>query len=137
MPYGTLNADTITNSNGLSGNAIGPGFKNRIINGDMRTDQRNAGASVTCNDSSGFAVDRFFGAEIGNGAFTLQQVTDAPAGFVNSLKMTVTTPQTGTLNAGIGQSIEGFNTADFSWGTASAKTVTISFWVKSSVTGAL
>ena len=137
MPYGTLNADTITNSNGLSGNAIGPGFKNRIINGDMRTDQRNAGASVTCNDSSGFAVDRFFGAEIGNGAFTLQQVTDAPAGFVNSLKMTVTTPQTGTLNAGIGQSIEGFNTADFSWGTASAKTVTISFWVKSSVTGAM
>jgi hypothetical protein len=113
------------------------GFKNRIINGAMVIDQRNAGASVTYNGTSGYSVDRFFAAEIGDGAFTLQQLTDAPVGFVNSLKMTVTTPQTGTLNAGLSQSIEGYNIADLNWGTANAKTITVSFWVKSSVTGAL
>jgi hypothetical protein len=112
-------------------------FKNRIINGAMVIDQRNAGASVTYDGSSGFSVDRFFAAEIGNGAFTLQQVSDAPAGFINSLKMTVTTVQTGTLNAGLSQAIEGLNIADLGWGTANAKTVTLSFWVKSSVTGAM
>jgi len=113
------------------------GTRNRIINGDMRIDQRNAGASVTYDGSSGYLVDRFFSSEIGNGAFTLQQVTDAPAGFVNSIKMTVTTPQTGTLNAGLSHPIEGLNVADLGWGTANAKTITLSFWVKSSVTGAM
>ena len=119
------------------------GFKNRIINGAMVIDQRNAGASVTYDGSSGYSVDRFFASEIGNGAFTLQQVStsssadNAPAGFVNSLKMTVTTPQTGTLNAGLSQAIEGYNIADLNWGTANAASVTLSFWVKSSVTGAM
>jgi hypothetical protein len=103
----------------------------------MVIDQRNAGASVTYDGSSGYSLDRYFSAEIGNGAFTVQQVTDAPAGFTNSLKVTVTTAQTGTLNAATIQNIEGFNIADLGWGTASAKTVTLSFWIKSSVTGSL
>jgi hypothetical protein len=118
-------------------NNVSLGFKNRIINGAMTFDQRNAGASVTYDGSSGYSLDRYFSAEIGNGAFTVQQVTDAPAGFTNSLKVTVTTAQTGTLNAATIQSIEGFNIADLGWGTASAKTVTLSFWIKSSVTGSL
>ena len=113
------------------------GFRNRIINGDMRIDQRNAGSAVTYDGSSGYSLDRYFSSEIGNGAFTVQQVSDAPAGFTKSLKVTVTTAQTGTLNAATLQAIEGFNIADFAWGTASAKTITLSFWVKSSVTGTL
>ena len=57
MAYGTLRADLIENTNGLTGNAIGPGFKNRIINGDMRIAQRGTAAVTT---SSAFPVDRFF-----------------------------------------------------------------------------
>jgi hypothetical protein len=138
MPYGTLNADTITNFNGLSGNAIGPGFKNRIINGDMRIDQRNAGASVTLISSGNFSVDRFQGFEDTDGAMTAQQDSSAPAGFINSVKLTTTTAD-GSLSASqyavFRQMVEGTNVADLAWGTASAKTVTLSFWVRSSLTG--
>jgi hypothetical protein len=136
MPYGTLNADTITNSNGLSGNAIGPGFKNRIINGDMRIDQRNAGAAVTANGA--FPVDRFVVANGTDGAYSVQQDSSAPAGFVNSVKFTTTTADgtlTTTQNAHVRQRIEGTNVSDLAWGTANAKTVTLSFWVRSSLTG--
>ena len=136
MPYGTLNADTITNSNGLSGNAIGPGFKNRIINGDMRIDQRNAGAAVTTSGS--YVVDRFSVVNVTDGAFSAQQDSSAPTGFINSIKCTTT-----TADASLGtdqryfvrQAIEGTNVADLGWGTANAKTVTLSFWVRSSLTG--
>jgi len=136
MPYGTLNADTITNSNGLSGNAIGPGFKNRIINGDMRIDQRNAGAAVTTSGS--YVVDRFSVVNVTDGAFSAQQDSSAPTGFINSIKCTTT-----TADASLGtdqryfvrQAIEGTNIADLGWGTANAKTVTLSFWVRSSLTG--
>ena len=121
----------------LSSTAQYTGFKNRILNGAMVIDQRNAVAGVTYDGSSGYSLDRYFSSEIGNGAFTVQQVSDAPAGFTKSLKVTVTTAQTGTLNAATLQAIEGFNIADFAWGTASAKTITLSFWVKSSVTGTL
>jgi hypothetical protein len=116
------------------------GFRNRIINGDCRIDQRNAGAAVTINTGANiYTLDRWncFGATA-DGVYTVDQVTDAPAGFVNSAKITVT-----TADASIGsdqsyafnQFIEGTNTADLAWGTASAKTITISFWVRSSVTG--
>ena len=136
MPYGTLNADTITNSNGLSGNAIGPGFKNRIINGDMRIDQRNAGAAVTT--SSSFPVDRFSMQNSTDGAFSAQQDSSVPAGFVNSVKITATTADgtlTTTQNFQFIQAVEGVNVSDLAWGTANAKTVTLSFWVRSSLTG--
>jgi hypothetical protein len=70
--------------------------------------------------------------------FTLQQSTVAPAGFQNSLLATVTTADTSlgaTQGYIITQSVEGFNSADFAWGTANAQTVTLSFWVRSSLTG--
>ena len=112
------------------------GFKNRIINGAMVIDQRNAGAAVTAN--SAFSVDRFLAAHSTDGAFSLQQNSSAPTGFVNSIKWTTTTAD-GTLGATqfsmVRQKIEGTNVSDLAFGSASAKTVTLSFWVRSSLTG--
>jgi hypothetical protein len=115
------------------------GFKNRIINGAMVIDQRNAGASVTLSNSAWtFPVDRFSAFEDTSGTMTAQQVSDAPAGFTNSIKFTTTVADS-SLSAServmARQTIEGFNTADLMFGTANAKTVTLSFWVKSSLTG--
>jgi hypothetical protein len=104
----------------------------------MVIDQRNAGASVTLNGSESYITDRFACGDVTDGSFTAQQVTDAPTGFVNSLLCTITSADTNlttTQNAYIFQTIEGLNIADLGWGTASAKTVTLSFWVKSSLTG--
>jgi len=116
------------------------GFKNRIINGDMRIDQRNNGASVSINTVlPTYSVDRFYGqAAGGSGVYTLQRSSVAPAGFSNSLLATVTTPDTSLAAADlydISQAIEGFNTADLGFGTTNAATITLSFWVRSSVTG--
>ena len=113
-------------------------FKNRIINGAMVIDQRNAGAAVTINGTFVYTIDRWGVAAIGGGAFSVQRVSDAPSGFINSLSVTVSTADSsiGTGdNYQLLQSIEGFNTSDFAWGTASASPVTLSFWVKSSITG--
>jgi hypothetical protein len=117
------------------------GFKNRIINGAMVIDQRNAGASVTNNSSDAlYPVDRFFIYGNVSSKFTAQQNAGSvtpPAGFTNYVGITslssysVGASDTNTL----GQPIEGFNTADLNWGTANAKTVTVSFWVQSSLTG--
>ena len=113
-------------------------FRNRIINGDMRIDQRNAGASITLDGSGVYPVDRWRCDEASDGAATGEQVQDAPAGFVDSLKITTTTADatlTSNQYLGINQFIEGFYFADLGYGTASAKTFTLSFWVKSSLTG--
>jgi hypothetical protein len=122
----TINTYTPTESNMMG--------KNRIINGDMRIDQRNAGAAVTVTAS--YPVDRFQIDNSTNGAFSAQQDSSAPTGFNKSFKLTITTAQTNnTGNTQVIHRIEGFNTADFGWGTANAKTVTLSFWVRSSSTG--
>ena len=109
---------------------------NRIINGRMEIDQRNAGAAVTANGA--FPVDRFFVNNGTDGAFSAQQDSSAPAGFVNSTKITITTADTSlaaTQNLAFVQRIEGTNISDLAWGTVNAKTVTLSFWVRSSLTG--
>jgi len=121
-------------TNQFSGGAFS--FKNRIINGDMRIDQRNAGAAVTTN--AAFPIDRFIVINTTDGAFSAQQDSSVPAGFVNSVKITTTTADgtlTTTQNLNIAQPIEGTNVSDLAWGTANAKTVTLSFWVRSSLTG--
>jgi hypothetical protein len=121
-------------TNQFSGGAFS--FKNRIINGDMRIDQRNAGAAVTADNS--FPVDRFKLGQNTDGACSVQQDSSAPASFINSIKYTTTTADgtlTTTQNTSISQNIEGTNIADLAWGTANAKTVTLSFWVRSSLTG--
>jgi hypothetical protein len=104
----------------------------------MVIDQRNAGASVSVDGSAPFCMDRWFGQDITDGAFSVQQVSDAPAGFVNSAKVTITTADTSlaaTQRTRFCQPVEGYNIADLGWGTANAQTVTLSFWVKSSLTG--
>jgi len=119
--------------------ATGFGFKNRIINGAMMIDQRNAGASVTIsNSTSVYTLDRWRFFENTDGVITAQQSSTAPAGFTNSLLVTVTTADTSigsTQLAIVEQNIEGFNSADFMFGSASASTVTLGFWVRSNLTG--
>jgi len=122
----------------LSTNAQYTGFKNRIINGAMVIDQRNAGASASLTSSQTYFVDRFFGVEDTDGTMTIQRSTTAPTGFINSLLMTTTSADASlgaTQICYVGQKIEGLNVADFAWGTASAATITVSFWVRSSLTG--
>jgi hypothetical protein len=112
-------------------------MKNRIINGAMVIDQRNAGASVTITTAEEYIVDRFNFAPSVSSKLTGQQSTTAPAGFSNSILLT------SSAATSVGSSdyyfmqhkIEGFNFADCDWGTANAKTVTLSFWARSSVTG--
>ena len=122
-----------------SGSAItSQAGKNLIINGDMAIDQRNAGASATSNGSV-YTVDRYeFQMSSVTNVQTYQQVTDAPAGFNKSLKITNNSTTQATA-AGVlctpRQKIEGLNTAYLNWGTSDAQTVTVSFWVKASVTG--
>lgn len=116
----------------------GFGFRNRIINGDMRIDQRNNGASMTVTPGGVFICDRWQATEDTDGTMTAQQSTLAPVGFTNSLLFTTGTADS-SLAAGqyvfMQQIIEGFNVADFGWGTANAQSVTLSFWVRSSLTG--
>lgn len=120
--------------------ATGFGFKNRIINGDMRIDQRNAGANVTAG--YGYSVDRWQVDSYGGQGGKINQQQNAgsvtpPAGFTNYLGLTSTSAFSVGSGDGIvlNQRIEGFNCADLGWGTANAKTVTLSFWVRSSLTG--
>jgi len=115
------------------------GFKSRIINGAMDIDQRNAGASVTPASFS-YTLDRWGAVQTTASKFSVQQNAAAvtpPAGFTNYLG--VTSLSAYSVGAGdtfnIYQSVEGFNCADFAWGTASAQSVTLSFWVRSSLTG--
>jgi hypothetical protein len=114
------------------------GFRNRIINGDMRIDQRNNGASVTVNDNAPYTLDRWVSDDVSGGSWTIQQSSVAPAGFTNSLLVTITAADSSlsaTERCRLIQFVEGFNASDFAWGTASASPVTLSFWVRSSVTG--
>jgi hypothetical protein len=115
---------------------VSEAFKNRIINGAMVISQRNGTSSVTPINSQ-YVLDRFQYNHNQASKFTTQQSTTAPAGFVNSLL--VTSSSAYSLGAGdyfaITQPIEGYNVADLGWGTANAKTVTLSAWVYSSLTG--
>lgn len=113
-------------------------FKNRLINGAQVIDQRNAGTAVSVTGNNQFVTDRWAGYNSSEGIFSLQQVSDAPAGFVNSLKATITTADASigaTQYSLVRQRIEGYNIADLNWGSSNAKTITFSFWVKSSLTG--
>ena len=133
--------DGVTFNDGSEqGAAASPiGTKNLIINGDMRIDQRNAGASVSLPSSTVvYPSDRFyFYFQMGASGVTIQRVSDAPTDFQYSSKITVGTGDTATASevALFRQLIEGNNVAHLKCGTSDAKTVTLSFWVKSSLTG--
>jgi hypothetical protein len=142
MPYGILAADQIQSS--VTGVSLGAGnatrFKNRIINGDMCIDQRNAGASKTIT-ATDYTLDRWQAYCGGvSSKFSVQQNSASvtpPAGFINYLGAVSLSAYSvsSTDRFGINQTIEGLNATDLGWGTANAKTVTLSFWVRSSLTG--
>lgn len=152
MPYGIVQADQLQTS--VTGGTLGPGnatnFKNRIINGAMGLSQGAAGASVTPATpvvySTNYPVDRWFGAVTQASKFTAQQTPNATetgyatrvaAGFTNYLATTSSSSYavTATDIFRVLQRIEGLNIADLAWGTANAKTVTLSFLAYSSLTG--
>jgi hypothetical protein len=141
-PAITLATDSTATLNGLayptSGSLSG---RNRIINGDMRIDQRNAGAAVTPPITTiTYSVDRWLGYQSAASKFSMQQNAGSvtrPAGFshyhgITSLSAFSSAATDAFLTS---QYIEGFNIADLAWGTASASSVTLSFWIRSSLTG--
>jgi hypothetical protein len=134
VSYSTMNTDMQ--------NLFGQSFTNRIINGAMMIDQRNAGASVTASAAGAFTytLDRWNYYAGQTSKFTVQQDAGAvtpPEGFNDYLGCTSTSAYSviSTDTFTIQQSIEGFNCADLGWGTANAKAITLSFWVRSSLTG--
>lgn len=141
-----LIANTVANSaiqtgafeNYLRSQTLDFGMRNRIINGAMRIDQRNAGAAVTPGSFT-YTLDRWGAVQTSSAKFSVQQDSSANtvAGFTSSLKVvslsSYSVGASDTFN--VYQSVEGFNCADFAWGTASARPVTLSFWVRSSLTG--
>jgi hypothetical protein len=111
------------------------GRRNLIINGAMTIDQRNSGSSVNLANDKVFAVDRFYWIENSSETPTGQQVTDAPNGFTHSVKITNTSTTTTPSYTQLVHRIEGNNVSQLYFGNSSAESVTLSFYVKSSLTG--
>jgi hypothetical protein len=119
------------------------GIKNRLINGDMTFDQRNAGANVNISDTgSQYPLDRWKAyASHGTNIYRVSRMSDylndLPIGFNNCLVVTSFVTFTPTTDAyhTISQTVENANWNDMLWGTNNAKPATLSFWVKSSLTG--
>jgi hypothetical protein len=146
-----LKVDTITDEAGTGSPSLPNGLtvggvnypstgplsnRNKIINGDMRIDQRNAGAAVT-PAAIEYTLDRWRLFMLVGSKLTAQRVTDAPAGFTYSAKITVAASYTPSASDQFffGTAFEADNVGDLGFGTAAAQTTTLSFWVKSSVTG--
>jgi len=130
---------TFSDSSSQSAAASPNVLKNRIINGDMRIDQRNAGASITPTDAQ-YSVDRWVAYRSQASKYSVQQNAASvtpPDGYTNYLGVTSLSAYsiTSTDYFAIAQYIEGYNISDLGFGSASAKTITISFWVRSSLTG--
>ena len=140
---GTNGITTPMYNGSITANAVTPSvnMKNRIINGAMVIDQRNAGASVATSSSTTiYSLDRWLFQYSQTSKFTGQQnagSVTSPVGFVNYLGCTSSSAYSvgASENFEIQQRIEGYNIADLGWGTANAKTVTLSFQVYSSLTG--
>ena len=116
------------------------GMKNRIINGNMTIDQRNAGAAINPAINNAYSIDRWSTNSNVASKYSVQQDAGAvtpPAGFTNYLGATSLSAYTAVSSDSFAlvQKIEGYNFADLDFGKATAKTVTLSFWVRSSLTG--
>jgi hypothetical protein len=108
-------------------------FRNRIINGDMRINQRSAESPYNITNLTRSTIDRMSSSYILNGSFTCIQDTDVPSGeqFKYSHKYTINTATTANdYGSQINHAIEGYNVSDFNWGTTSGSYVTLSFWTK-------
>jgi hypothetical protein len=133
----TFSSDVILAS--LNGGPLA-GSRSRTINGDMRFDHRNRGASVTPTTSTAFTLDRWGYRFTQASKVSIQQNAGSvtpPAGFTNYLGVTSLSAYTPTSTDSfwLRQGIEGYNVADMAFGTADASTITLSFWVRSSLTG--
>jgi len=134
MPYGTIVADKITTSDGYTvGGSGSHHLKNRIINGGMIMNQRGWSGNVSTDGT--YTLDRWLLRTDLTNKLSITQSSSAPTGFSNSLLVTTTTAVASPNYYMLAQYVEGFNTADLAWGTSNAKTVTLSFWVYSSLTG--
>ena len=123
----------------LSSTAQYTGFKNRIINGAMVIDQRNAGASITPTVGV-YSLDRWNTLISAASKYSVQQNAGSvtpPAGYKNYLGVTSLSAYSVAAGDyfGVTQPIEGLNFYDFGWGSANAQPATLSFWVRSSLTG--
>lgn len=111
--------------------------RNLIINGEMKVSQRGTSFAALANNA--YSTDRWLYYEIGDSVITASQATDTPTNnFKNSLKADVTTADASVAAGDLScflQKIEGLNCSALGWGTAQAKSVTLSFWVKSPKTG--
>ena len=116
---------------GSSGTTLG--FKNRLINGNMVINQRGYSGTPT---NATYTLDRYF-YNSDSTRVTISQSSTAPTGFSNSILVTSNAASSISTSqyTNLCQIIEGYNIADLAWGTASAKTVTLSFWVYCSLTG--
>jgi hypothetical protein len=143
----TIAVNTITDAsggttatiNGYTPTVSNMAGRNRIINGAMMIDQRNAGAA-TANTISNYTLDRWQVLQSTSGKIIAQQNAGSvtpPVGFTNYLGLTSQSAY--SVVSGdyflIRQPIEGLNVSDLGWGTASAVAVTVSFKVYSSLTG--
>lgn len=116
------------------------GNRNLVINGDMRIDQRNAGASITPTADSTFSVDRLICRVPVASKFSIEQNQNAvtpPVGFINYAGVTSLSAYTVAAGASFAlqSKVEGFDFARCAFGTSDAKSITFSFWVRSSLTG--
>ena len=113
------------------------GRRNLIINGAMQVAQRGT-SGTSANSTSYYTVDRFNFRGEPTGVYTIEQSTDAPSNFKNSTKITVTTPDT-SIGSGerywMASYLEGNSISHLNFGSSNAETVTLSFYVKSSLTG--
>lgn len=136
----TNNLTLDTGGNATVGNTLVMGssfLRNRIINGDMRVNQRGYVSGTPLTTTNSYCTDRFNVTCSTTGGFSSYQSSTAPTGFTNSLFFTKTTgasPAVADTNY-IYQAVEGYNMSDLAWGTANAKTVTFSFWVYAGATG--
>lgn len=128
----------MTNAVTLASLANSGYLRNRIINGAMAISQRNGIGAVNVSSDS-YTLDRWLNRVSGGGVITNQQSSSVvPANFSYSAALTVQTADSSIAATDVydfEQRIEGFNTADLGWGTSAALPVTLSFWVRSSVTG--
>lgn len=117
---------------------VSAGRKNMIINGACMINQRFKSGTYTLSQDNYYPVDRFRSWASGGGQFTIQRSDNAPPGFKNSLMLTVLAEDS-SITAGdyytVQQRVEGYNFSHLNWGTSDAKPITLSFWVRATVTG--
>ena len=123
-------ADNLPSQGSLSG-------RNLIINGDMTIDQRNGGSATTPSSDRTYTLDRWLARMSSGSKYSVQQVTDAPSGYYNSLKVTSAAATTVGTNDyyQLNTPLEGYSVTQLDLGLSTAKKLTLSFWVKSSLTG--